>query len=77
MAQAIPADDATDAIKVSDVEPPAQATTDKEVHDFIRSDGASAAQDPPPRSAHKRERVLRAKTLLDGLHAEQRPRRHR
>ena len=27
--------------------------------------------------AARRERVLRAKTLLDGLHAEQRPRRHR
>lgn len=62
MAQAIPTVDefGYDAVKIVDAEPPAEATTDKEVHDFIRSDGASAAQDPPPRSARKRERVLRA-----------------
>lgn len=49
-----------DAVKISDVEPPNLSTTDQEVYDFIRSNGASAAQDPPPRSVQKRERALRA-----------------
>lgn len=56
-----PADDpGYDAVTVSDVEPPNLTTTDKEVYDFIRSNGASAAEDPPPRSKQKRERALRA-----------------
>ena len=61
MAQAFPSPDAPDdTVKISDVEPPNLTTLDKEIADFIRSNGASAAQDPPPRSAKKRERVLRA-----------------
>ena len=61
MAQAFPSPEApADTVKISDVEPPNLTTLDTEIADFIRSNGASAAQDPPPRSAKKRERVLRA-----------------
>ncbi|RKS12728.1 hypothetical protein BJ917_5969 [Pseudomonas sp. WPR_5_2] len=54
--------DATDydAIKVSDIDPPSLAGADQEIADFIRSNGASTAGDQRPRSARKRERVLRA-----------------
>ncbi|MGJ7516575.1 calcium-binding protein [Pseudomonas baetica] len=62
MAQRFTSPDATDydSIKVSDIDPPDLATADQEVADFIRSNGASAEKEQRPRSAHKRERVLRA-----------------
>jgi len=49
-----------DNVKISDFDPPSLATLDKELADFIRSNGASAPVGQPPRSAKKRERVLRA-----------------
>lgn len=61
MAQAFPSPGApVDTVRISDVEPPNLTMADTEIADFIRSNGAGSAQDPSPRSAKKRERVLRA-----------------
>lgn len=49
-----------DSIKVSDIDPPDLAGADQEIVDFIRSNGASTEKEQRPRSANKRERVLRA-----------------
>ncbi|HEF4761717.1 TPA: calcium-binding protein [Pseudomonas putida] len=49
-----------DAIKVTDVDPPSLVTADQEIADFIRSNGATAAKDLPPRSSKQRKQALRA-----------------
>lgn len=47
-----------DNVNISDLDPPSLTSLDTEIADFISHNGAPA--DQPPRSAKKRERVLRA-----------------
>lgn len=49
-----------DAIKITDIDPLSLATTDQEIADFIRNNGTPPLKEQRPRSASKRERVLRA-----------------
>ncbi|MHC8358479.1 calcium-binding protein [Pseudomonas sp. LB3P81] len=62
MAQDFALSDATDydAIKITDIEPLSLAAADQEIVDFIHSNGKSTLEEQRPRSANKRERVLRA-----------------